>query len=194
MIYSPEFWSREAYRAKVKTPFELVASTARALDADVSGFASAGAVGWTHGRAAVPVRAAHRLFRQVGHLGEYRRAPEPPELRPGIRWRPHGRRQRGFAARCSATMRRRARPKWRFLARSMFFSTARSPTRNARDARGAAERSANFAGQTTAADDPVKAGECRTDFRPGARRAGISAPLDPNLISLCSAWECCRCT
>lgn len=36
MIYSPEFWSSEAYRAKVKTPFELVASTARALDADTS--------------------------------------------------------------------------------------------------------------------------------------------------------------
>jgi uncharacterized protein (DUF1800 family) len=36
MIYSPEFWSKDAYRAKVKTPFELVASTARALGADVS--------------------------------------------------------------------------------------------------------------------------------------------------------------
>jgi uncharacterized protein (DUF1800 family) len=36
MIYSPEFWSKDAYRAKVKTPFELVASTARALDADVA--------------------------------------------------------------------------------------------------------------------------------------------------------------
>ncbi len=36
MIYSPEFWSKDAYRAKVKTPFELVASTARALDANVS--------------------------------------------------------------------------------------------------------------------------------------------------------------
>jgi uncharacterized protein (DUF1800 family) len=35
MIYSPEFWSRQAYRAKVKTPFELVASTARALNANV---------------------------------------------------------------------------------------------------------------------------------------------------------------
>jgi uncharacterized protein (DUF1800 family) len=35
MIYSPEFWSKGAYRAKVKTPFELVASTARALNADV---------------------------------------------------------------------------------------------------------------------------------------------------------------
>jgi uncharacterized protein (DUF1800 family) len=35
IIYSPEFWSKDAYRAKVKTPLELVASTARALGADV---------------------------------------------------------------------------------------------------------------------------------------------------------------
>jgi hypothetical protein len=35
MIYSPEFWSRDAYRAKIKTPFELVVSTARALGSDV---------------------------------------------------------------------------------------------------------------------------------------------------------------
>jgi uncharacterized protein (DUF1800 family) len=35
LVYSPEFWSRDAYRAKVKTPFELVAGTARALDASV---------------------------------------------------------------------------------------------------------------------------------------------------------------
>jgi len=35
MIDSPEFWSKEAYRAKVKTPFELVASAARAAGAEV---------------------------------------------------------------------------------------------------------------------------------------------------------------
>jgi uncharacterized protein (DUF1800 family) len=35
MIYSPEFWSRAAYRAKVKTPFELVVSAARVLGTDV---------------------------------------------------------------------------------------------------------------------------------------------------------------
>jgi uncharacterized protein (DUF1800 family) len=35
MIYSPEFWSKDAYRAKIKSPFELVVSTARALGADV---------------------------------------------------------------------------------------------------------------------------------------------------------------
>jgi uncharacterized protein (DUF1800 family) len=36
MIYSPEFWSKDAYRAKVKTPFELVATSARALNAEVT--------------------------------------------------------------------------------------------------------------------------------------------------------------
>jgi uncharacterized protein (DUF1800 family) len=35
MIYSPEFWSRKTYRAKIKTPFELVASAARAVGAEV---------------------------------------------------------------------------------------------------------------------------------------------------------------
>jgi len=34
MIYSPEFWSRSVYQTKIKMPFELVASTARALNLD----------------------------------------------------------------------------------------------------------------------------------------------------------------
>ncbi len=35
MIWSPEFWSRDAYRAKIKTPLELVVSAARATGSDV---------------------------------------------------------------------------------------------------------------------------------------------------------------
>src|SRR6266850_1321388 len=35
MIYSPEFWSKEAYRTKIKTPFELVVSATRAVSAEV---------------------------------------------------------------------------------------------------------------------------------------------------------------
>ena len=35
MFKSPEFWAPEAYRAKVKTPLEFVASALRATDADV---------------------------------------------------------------------------------------------------------------------------------------------------------------
>jgi uncharacterized protein (DUF1800 family) len=36
MIYSGEFWSVAAYRAKVKSPFEMVVSAVRATDADVT--------------------------------------------------------------------------------------------------------------------------------------------------------------
>jgi uncharacterized protein (DUF1800 family) len=35
MIFSPEFWSKDVYRAKIKTPFELVVSATRAVGADV---------------------------------------------------------------------------------------------------------------------------------------------------------------
>ncbi len=50
MLNSKEFWSEGAYRAKVKSPFEMVASSARALDANVID--------------------AWALARQVGTLGE----------------------------------------------------------------------------------------------------------------------------
>jgi uncharacterized protein (DUF1800 family) len=36
MLASPEFWSEGAYRAKVKTPFEMIVSAVRATKADVS--------------------------------------------------------------------------------------------------------------------------------------------------------------
>ncbi len=36
MLLSPEFWSHGAYQAKVKTPFEMVASAVRASNADVT--------------------------------------------------------------------------------------------------------------------------------------------------------------
>jgi uncharacterized protein (DUF1800 family) len=36
MFHSPEFWAPEAYRAKVKTPLEFVASAVRASGADVT--------------------------------------------------------------------------------------------------------------------------------------------------------------
>ncbi|HEX4595452.1 MAG TPA: DUF1800 domain-containing protein, partial [Bryobacteraceae bacterium] len=36
MLDSKEFWSQGAYRAKVKTPFEMVASSVRALDGNVT--------------------------------------------------------------------------------------------------------------------------------------------------------------
>jgi uncharacterized protein (DUF1800 family) len=41
MLNSKEFWSQGAYQAKVKSPFEMVASAVRALDADVNSGISA---------------------------------------------------------------------------------------------------------------------------------------------------------
>jgi len=62
MIYSPEFWSRQAYRAKVKTPFDLVVSAVRATGADV--------------RIALP------LAQWVGRMGEPLYLCEPPNGYP----------------------------------------------------------------------------------------------------------------
>jgi len=46
ILASKEFWSQGAYRSKVKSPFEMVASSARALDANViDGWALANQVG-----------------------------------------------------------------------------------------------------------------------------------------------------
>ena len=47
LVDSPEFWSRRAYRAKVKTPLELVTSTARALDLHVEGPLAQPLAQWT---------------------------------------------------------------------------------------------------------------------------------------------------
>ena len=58
MIYSPEFWSRAAYRAKVKTPFEVAASAARVLDAQTT--------------------VSPQLAQWVGRMGEPLYQCEPP--------------------------------------------------------------------------------------------------------------------
>jgi uncharacterized protein (DUF1800 family) len=52
LFYAPEFWSRDAYRAKIKKPFELVASAARALGAEAD--VPLGLVMWT-GRIGEPL-------------------------------------------------------------------------------------------------------------------------------------------
>ncbi len=58
MIYSPEFWSKEAFRAKVKTPFEVAVSAARALDLQTS--------------------VSPQLVQWVGRMGEPMYQCEPP--------------------------------------------------------------------------------------------------------------------
>lgn len=58
MIYSPEFWSKAAFRAKVKTPFEVAVSAARALDLQTT--------------------ASPQLVQWVGRMGEPLYQCEPP--------------------------------------------------------------------------------------------------------------------
>jgi uncharacterized protein (DUF1800 family) len=58
MIYSAEFWSREAFRAKVKTPFEVAVSAARALN--------------------VQTDVSPQLAQWIGRMGEPLYQCEPP--------------------------------------------------------------------------------------------------------------------
>jgi uncharacterized protein (DUF1800 family) len=67
IVTAPEFWSAEAYRAKIKTPLEVVASAMRALDGRI---APAGASEAPAGGVA--------LAREVGKLGEPLYEAQPP--------------------------------------------------------------------------------------------------------------------
>jgi uncharacterized protein (DUF1800 family) len=70
LLTSPEFWSREAYRAKIKTPFEVVVSAVRALDGRLEAAPSA--------RGDFPGGGAEALAREVGRLGQPLYEAQPP--------------------------------------------------------------------------------------------------------------------
>ena len=144
MIYSPEFWSREAYRAKIKTPFELVISAVRALGTDVD----------------TPMP----LVQWVGRIGEplYQCQPPTGYADKAEAWVNTGAllnrlnfsltlggkqsswRRGPTLARCWASMPRS--PRWRWSARCRF-SWRPGRADDGRNAGEAAGQSANFAGQ-----------------------------------------------
>ena len=145
MIYSPEFWSKEAYRAKIKTPFELVASATRAVGAEVDSPAPARAMDEPHRPAALPVRASDRLLRQSRCVGEYRRTAQPHEFFAGAHVESSPRRAGGYRF---SVWQRHGRQSARH-ARPRDSSLAGRPgvAGNSRHAGKAAGRSADFAGQ-----------------------------------------------
>ena len=96
MLDSPEFWSAEAYRAKIKTPFELVASAARAAGSERERARDAGAVDRPHRRAALPIPGADRLSGYGGFVGEHGRAAEPAEFLAGAGGESLAGRARGY--------------------------------------------------------------------------------------------------
>jgi len=95
---SPEFWSAEAYRAKVKTPFDVVVSAARALDTQIASPGAASAYPnqdlTMTARPNVAERALERggfnigggfiLARQVATLGEPLYEMQPPTGYPDV--------------------------------------------------------------------------------------------------------------
>jgi uncharacterized protein (DUF1800 family) len=68
IVTSPEFWAADAYRAKIKTPLEVVASAVRALDGRI--VTGPGADATDGGGVA--------LAREVGRLGEPLYEAQPP--------------------------------------------------------------------------------------------------------------------
>ncbi len=101
LAYSPEFWSRDARGSKIKSPFEVAVSAARALAAEVTvprlsplmdvqrprrtGNAGAARVDQSHGPAALRLPGADRVPRSRRGLGVDRVAAHAHELRPSPR-------------------------------------------------------------------------------------------------------------
>ena len=81
LLTSPEFLSPDAYRAKVKTPFEFVVSAVRATGTEVQDATPLVRATAAAGHAALHVPAADRLQGHGGRLGEHRRPRQPDELR-----------------------------------------------------------------------------------------------------------------
>ena len=75
IVTSPEFFSAEAYRAKIKTPLEVVASSVRALDGELAPPGAAGAQQVGGGLA---------LAQQVNKLGEPLYQQQPPTGYPDV--------------------------------------------------------------------------------------------------------------
>ena len=84
IFFSKEFNSTEAYRVKIKRPFELVISAIRTLGADTNGGPGNASVDRAHGRAALRISNAEWLFRRSGELGQHRRAARADELRSRV--------------------------------------------------------------------------------------------------------------
>ncbi len=75
IITSPEFFSAEAYRAKIKTPLEIVASSVRAVDGDLQAPGAPGSQQPGGGLA---------LAQQVNKLGEPLYQQQPPTGYPDV--------------------------------------------------------------------------------------------------------------
>ena len=84
VVTSPEFFSRAAYRAKVKTPFEVVASALRAVNATPGSHAAHGAARRATRPADLRPADARWMAGSRRRVDEHGRDPEPDQLRPEL--------------------------------------------------------------------------------------------------------------
>ena len=98
MLDSKEFWSEGAYRAKVKSPFEMVASSARALGCQCHRRMGARQSGGHARRAALSQAGAHRIFELERGMGKLRLVAGTHELRAAAGAKPRGEREGGCVA------------------------------------------------------------------------------------------------
>ncbi len=92
IVTSPEFFAPVTWNAKLKTPFEFVASALRATGADVRTARPLRAHAARAGHAALLLPAADRLRRHLQHVGRLGGTGRPRELRGGTRAQPRARR------------------------------------------------------------------------------------------------------
>ena len=82
MLESKEFFSEGAYRTKLKSPLEVVASAVRARQRRSGLRLSAGQPGRPVGPAALSQTGAHRLFQLQPGVAQFRRPAGAHEFRP----------------------------------------------------------------------------------------------------------------
>ena len=182
MIYSPEFWSKDAYRTKIKTPFELVASATRAVGADVD--VPLMLVQWTNriGQPLYQCEPPTGYSDQGRCLGEHGRAAQPDEFFAGADGESPARRAGGYGR--SAWQRQGSHGSARDARLARFSCCWAARCRRKRATRSKSNLSDPQILQATL-DDPGQTGERGDDRGLGSGFAGISAALMALQLSSC---------
>jgi uncharacterized protein (DUF1800 family) len=108
ILTSPEFFAPDAYRAKVKTPFEFLVSALRAADADIRGPAGLIRSMQQLGMPLYQAQPPTGYGRHRRRVGQHGRAGEPHELRAQPGQKPGPRREGGAAHRAAGCRARSA--------------------------------------------------------------------------------------
>ena len=169
MLDSKEFFSQGAYRAKVKTPFEMIVSAVRATGAEVDYALPLAQPDRAAGRAAVSQAGADRLFERERGVDQFGGAAGAHEFRARAGAEQGAGREGGHGA-----VRRRSR---RDAARQVLFTDADARRRAMRSRKRWREKQKN----PSAADAGAGGG-------PGARLARFSETVGSDVCMTSDAF------